>query len=59
MRRKRIECFLCGRHPRKIRRIPLIYPYGTKDMVPICANRHKGVKELRLKGESVIEIIFE
>jgi hypothetical protein len=32
------RCFICGAGPlkRPIQRVPLIYPYGTKEHVPIC-----------------------
>jgi len=47
-----MRCFLCKRRIRKIRYIPLKYPKGTVEKVPICANRHHNVKAIELANIS-------
>jgi hypothetical protein len=43
-----IKCFICGAGPlkRPIRRVPLIYPYGTRSYVPLCRNCSEKVRAI-------------
>jgi hypothetical protein len=42
------RCFICGSGPlkRPIQRVPLIYPYGTKEHVPVCRHCAEKVRAI-------------
>ena len=50
MRGRTIRCYICDRRLRKPRYVPLKYPEGTIELVPICKWRHRGVKSIELKA---------
>jgi hypothetical protein len=56
-----VKCHICGKNVRKIRYIPLRYPFGTTERIPICKNRHGEVKEMRIVTirRSPLRVVYE
>jgi len=50
MRRRTIRCYICDRRLRKPRYVPLKYPFGTTELVPICRWRHRDVESIEIKA---------